>query len=259
VQDERFFGTAHTLEPAACDAHFRAKVHGFHVLQSLLDEHTTRRVTLSSLSAILGGLGFGPYAAANAALDACALAARDDGRGSWLTVDWEAWQSAPASGAEEARRTGVSGFELTAQEGADIFDRAIALADQLGQLVVSTGPLQGRLDQWVTRPPSRGEAPDSGAGERLRDPRPALPTPYVAPSAGAESVLAEIWAEVLGLDRVGADDDFYRLGGNSITAIDLTARVRKQMQVAVPVTALLENPSVRQLAIKIAMLAPAAA
>lgn len=251
VQDARFFGAAHTLDRSAYAAHFRAKVHGFYVLEELLDEQTTRRLTLSSLSAVLGGIGFGAYAAANAALDAQVLAAQDGGAGRWLTVDWEAWQLATAPDGE--RGAGVSGFGMTAEEGADIFDRAAAAVGQVGHLVVSTGPLHARLDQWVVRPAGDGDAPETPSG--ARDPRPSLPTPYVQASEGTESILAGIWAEALGLDRVGADDDFYRLGGNSVTAIELTARVRKQMQVALPVTSLLENPSVRQLAAEITGLA----
>jgi phthiocerol/phenolphthiocerol synthesis type-I polyketide synthase E len=148
----------------------------------------------------------------------------------------------------------VSGFGLTPEEGSDIFDRMLASVGEVGQVVVSTGSLQDRLDQWVIRPAARDATADGTARPGPRDPRPPLPTPYVRPADGAESALADIWADVLGLDRVGAEDDFYRLGGDSITAIDLTARMRKRLQVALPVTALLENPSVRQLAVKIAAL-----
>jgi acyl transferase domain-containing protein len=251
AQDARFFGAAHGLERSVCEAHFRAKVHGFHVLQSMLDERTTRRVTMSSLSAVLGGIRLGPYAAANAALDAAVLASQSGAGGHWLTVNWDTWQRPAPSG--EARKAGVSGFEMTGQEGVDIFDRGVAAIGQVGQVVVSTGPLQARLDQWVTHAGASHDVPAPGDDPSSpRDPRPALQTPFAPPSAGTESVLAEIWADVLGLDRVGAEDDFYELGGTSLMAIGLTARVRRTLQAALPVTALLENTSVRQLAVKIA-------
>jgi amino acid adenylation domain-containing protein len=47
-----------------------------------------------------------------------------------------------------------------------------------------------------------------------------------APRAGTESVLASIWADVLGLDRVGADDNFFHLGGDSILALRVIGRAR---------------------------------
>jgi acyl transferase domain-containing protein len=250
VQDGEFFGLAHEVERSVSQAHFAAKVHGFHALQgALAGVPVKRRITLSSLSAVLGGITLGPYAAANAALDAYATVARDGGAGSWLTVDWDAWRIAPAAGA--AAKTTVSGFELSGPEGVDIFERALASADHVGHLVVSTGVLSERLEQWVIRAATQ----DPGAGsdaelERTleRDPRPDLPTPFVAPAEGVESALAEIWASALRLDRVGAEDDFYLLGGDSIVAIELISQIRKRLGLALPVTVLLEDASVRSLA-----------
>jgi amino acid adenylation domain-containing protein/non-ribosomal peptide synthase protein (TIGR01720 family) len=53
------------------------------------------------------------------------------------------------------------------------------------------------------------------------------PTPSRAPQSPQEQVLCELFAEVLGLDRVGADDDFFTLGGDSIISIQLVSRARK--------------------------------
>ncbi|SDM61245.1 non-ribosomal peptide synthase/polyketide synthase [Allokutzneria albata] len=65
--------------------------------------------------------------------------------------------------------------------------------------------------------------------------RKALPEPdfstaqaeYVAPSTPVEATLAEIWADVLGLDRVGVEDNFFSLGGDSILSIQVSARARQ--------------------------------
>jgi acyl transferase domain-containing protein/acyl carrier protein len=254
VQDGAYFGLAHTLDRDACEAHLRAKVHGFHHLQRLLDGKVTGpRITLSSLSAVLGGISFAPYAAANAALDAYALAARDADAGAWVSVDWDAWQS-PTQAAEAGEpKSTVSTFELTPGEGIDVFERALAAAGEVGRLVVSTGSLDTRLAQWVTR---AGAAEDDGGQEAGPvEPRPALPNPYVAPTGPVETELAAIWAAVLRFEQVGVDDDFYRLGGDSIVAIELIARIRKQLKVAVPVTALLDDATVRRLAARLTALA----
>jgi fengycin family lipopeptide synthetase B len=50
---------------------------------------------------------------------------------------------------------------------------------------------------------------------------------YVAPITSAEKVLAEIWAQVLGLDRVSVEDNFFELGGDSILSIQVTARANQ--------------------------------
>ncbi|MEU6776076.1 non-ribosomal peptide synthase/polyketide synthase [Streptomyces sp. NPDC046759] len=57
--------------------------------------------------------------------------------------------------------------------------------------------------------------------------RPDGTTPYVAPRPGTEERLAAIWAEVLGVERVGARDNFFTLGGDSILSIQIVARARQ--------------------------------
>jgi acyl carrier protein len=238
---------AHTLDRDTCHAHMRAKVHGFLHLQRLLPDTAGPRITLSSLSAVLGGLTLGPYAASNSALDAYALAAREAGAGQWITVDWDAWQrpGAPSTGTDAH-----STYEITPREGIDIFERAIASAGEVGRLVISTGALEPRLAEWVLRPGGSGDDDDSGP----REPRPALSNPYIAPTGPIETKLADAFAAVLRLEQVGVDDDFYILGGDSIAAMDLIARIRRTVKIAIPVTALLQDATVRKLAVRIAAL-----
>lgn len=57
-------------------------------------------------------------------------------------------------------------------------------------------------------------------------PRPPLATPYVAPRDALEARLAGLWAEVLRAGPLGVDDDFFDLGGESLQAFALIARVR---------------------------------
>jgi aryl carrier-like protein len=62
-----------------------------------------------------------------------------------------------------------------------------------------------------------------------------------------ERVLAGVWAQVLGVDRVGVDDDFFALGGDSILAMRIAARAR-QAGLAVSPQALFGHPTVAALA-----------
>jgi acyl carrier protein len=74
--------------------------------------------------------------------------------------------------------------------------------------------------------------------------RRALPAPgaaggaeHVAPRTPVEEVLAGVWAEVLGAARVGVEDDFFALGGHSLMAMRLAARVRAAFGVELPIRA----------------------
>ncbi|HEX6471811.1 MAG TPA: amino acid adenylation domain-containing protein [Streptosporangiaceae bacterium] len=71
---------------------------------------------------------------------------------------------------------------------------------------------------------------------------------YVAPRTPTEQVLAEIWAEVLGLDRVGVEDDFFALGGDSIQGVRALSRMRAALGVELSARAVFDAPTVARLA-----------
>ena len=87
--------------------------------------------------------------------------------------------------------------------------------------------------------------------------RRALPAPewdtaiqagYQEPRTDAERVIAGIWAEVLGVARVGAHDSFFQLGGDSILSIQVTARLRAAFGVQLSPRALFTHPTIAELA-----------
>ncbi|BCK59131.1 hypothetical protein NWFMUON74_69030 [Nocardia wallacei] len=88
--------------------------------------------------------------------------------------------------------------------------------------------------------------------------RNALPDPeferitYRAPSTPTEYFVARVFAEVLGAEQVGADDDFFALGGNSLLATQVVARLGADLNTQVPVGAVFEAPTVAGLAVRAA-------
>ncbi|MEV0252353.1 amino acid adenylation domain-containing protein [Nocardia sp. NPDC050712] len=87
--------------------------------------------------------------------------------------------------------------------------------------------------------------------------RKALPEPefeahsFRAPATPIEEIVARVYAEVLGADRVGADDDFFDLGGNSLLATQVAARLGAALDATVPVRALFEASTVAGLAVEV--------
>ena len=86
----------------------------------------------------------------------------------------------------------------------------------------------------------------------------ALPAPeyqdgdrYRAPANAIEEILAGIYAQVLGVDRVGVDDSFFDLGGDSLSAMRLIAAINTGLDAGLPVRAVFEAPTVAQLAPRI--------
>jgi acyl-coenzyme A synthetase/AMP-(fatty) acid ligase/acyl carrier protein len=72
---------------------------------------------------------------------------------------------------------------------------------------------------------------------------------YVAPGSETERVLAEMWAELLGVERVGVDDNFFDLGGHSLLATQVVSRVRAVFGVDLPLASVFDRPTVAAIAV----------
>jgi tRNA(Arg) A34 adenosine deaminase TadA/SAM-dependent methyltransferase/acyl carrier protein len=77
--------------------------------------------------------------------------------------------------------------------------------------------------------------------------RPNLATPFTEPETPFQAKLAAIWSEVLKLDSVGLDDSFLDLGGHSLTAAQIMARIAVATGVELPLSAIFDHPSIRKL------------
>ncbi|MFI0484309.1 amino acid adenylation domain-containing protein, partial [Actinomadura sp. 9N215] len=109
-------------------------------------------------------------------------------------------------------------------------------------LIPSVFVVLDALPLTATGKVDRRALPDPGTD------RPRLAASYIPPRTATEHALASIWCEVLGLDRVGAHDDFFDLGGHSLLAAQVVAHVRTRLHAALPIAAVFDAPVLSALA-----------
>ncbi len=244
------FATLDELDTSAWVEQFRPKALGTCVLEEVLrGRRPDFCVLMSSLSSVLGGLRMGAYAAANLFMDAFALAREQAGDAGWTSVNWDGWRLG-----EERAPTGpgaaLAALALLRSEGMEALERILG-APPLPQVVVSTGDLDARLDQWVRRPSPEVE-PAAATATPSRHTRPDLRSDYEAPRNATERTIVEIWQALLGIQPVGVHDDFFELGGHSLLATQLATRLRDTFGVELALPVLFEAPTPAGLAGRIA-------
>jgi acyl carrier protein len=93
---------------------------------------------------------------------------------------------------------------------------------------------------------------EQARASRAAHPRPALGVAYVAPRSEVEQRIAAVWQEILGIEEVGIEDNFFDLGGDSLVALQLSSRLRDAFGVEPSLAGLFESPTVTGLAVLIA-------
>jgi amino acid adenylation domain-containing protein len=230
------------------------KTRGTLILESVLrDEPPSLVVLFSSINAVTGGIGQVDYCAANAFLDAfaghCAARGARTVAVDWCEWQWDRWSGAgladPMALAELRRQRATYGMSF--DEGMEALRRI--LASGLPQVVVSTRGLRKDLDHHRTlthvlevlaRTPERQRVD----GRQ----RPRAGTPYVAPRSETEVRIASVWRELLGIEPIGAHDNFFQLGGSSLLGLEVIWRLSRELGLQIPLRALFEAPTVSELA-----------
>lgn len=206
-----------------------AKVDGTRALQIATAALGGRRVVLmSSLAGTLGGVGMGAYAAANAYMDAQAEAPDLQQLG-WLAIGWD--------GLAHGVHDGLSADDVTSAL-ADLVD-----GDECGSWLVSLQPVAARWDRWFGE--ADGDPPVPAARERCDG---AVPKSALT---ATEREVAATYEALIGVVPIGADDDFFALGGDSLLATQVCSRLRRHFGVELPIAAVFEHPRVAALAARI--------
>jgi len=236
-EDDRAAAEPPTADPAP--ASFAALAADLGALDAALaGEATEARLLVSSLAGPGSGDGFAGLAesfARNLLFDTFAHAAAA-GAGSaappWISLSWDLWPESGDGATSDGSAAGLAAF------------RALLAAQPAPQVLVSARPL---ARSWNRLPGggAQGAAPRP-PGER--HPRPELKVEFVAPRNEVETTIAGVWQELLGVDRVGVLDNFLDLGGDSLLASRLAARLSAALGLDLPVRVFFEAATVEELA-----------
>ena len=224
---------------------FKSKVYGLINLEKILrDTYDKRDKTLdfcmltSSLSGILGGLGFAAYAAAGSFMDAFAHCQLKKSSFNWLSVDWDGWETGENVPI-------LKDGPILPLEGVQAFHRLLEWNEE-SQVIVSTRDLNTRIRQWIHLQPAEEAAavPTGNKALPARYSRPNISSTYVSPRNKVEEWIAQTWQDFFRFEKIGVLDNFFELGGDSLKLVTLTAKIRKQSNIDIPLSEFYADPTV---------------
>ncbi|MCC6808083.1 MAG: amino acid adenylation domain-containing protein, partial [Deltaproteobacteria bacterium] len=216
-----------------------AKVAGTRVLEQVFREDALDFLLLcSSTSSILGGLKFIAHAAANAFLDAFALEQQVlCPRRKTISVNWNGWRYEATAAHRERTHYEDS---ISPAEGVLLLTRALRLGEP--RVVISTQDFNALVERVASMASSDARALATNGNEPLRVEQETIP------AGETQTKLAALWREVLGVDTVESTDNFLALGGDSLTALRLVARLRDRFGIVITMRRLIGCPTLAEMA-----------
>ncbi len=254
-----FHGVIQRRSREMCRSVMAPKIHGALVLLHLLEQEALDFMALfSSLGNVAYGtkLGEVSYNAANEFLDALPYYTGTPAGRHVVTINWTDWREMGMSyQARELTGTGNSGpgnrgihvISVTCGEGVDMYHRI--LQSGLARVLPSTTDLPELLE--TINLPSGGKVGRERqhmAETAPLEERPQLTAPYAEPRTDTQKRLAQLWGALFSIEKIGLDDDFYELGGDSLKALTLHVEIMEKLEVRLPQVELFQSPTIRELA-----------
>lgn len=249
ITGKNLFCAVNDTDRTIAEHQFRPKVEGLLVLEKVLrGKEPDFCLLMSSLSSVLGGLGFISYSAANSFMDYFVLQHNRCSPVCWTSVDWDGWKFKRDGSGES--NSGSDPFELamTPGEGLKVFE-CILSWNHAPQIVVSTGDIDARIKKWIRLESSSEDEYPGKPGQEVSfvQERPGLSTIYAAPRNPLEQDIAHIWQKFFGIEPIGIMDDFFELGGDSLKAVTVAGKLHKELHVVVPLEEFFNRPTIKQL------------
>jgi acyl carrier protein len=142
---------------------------------------------------------------------------------------------------------------ILSDEGVEAFKRVMA-HDEITQVIVSPLDVPSVIAKWSPKDSTLVE--EIGKAQLLRPAhgRPDTGVEYVEPRNEIEAMVGEVWEKLLGIDRIGVQDDFFILGGDSLLGIQVVSRLREIFPIEMSPAMLFELPTIAQISATVAEL-----
>jgi acyl transferase domain-containing protein len=221
------------------------------IRESLGEAELDFAMLCSSISAVVPGFGLSDYAAANAYLDAFAEEFDDPQGTRVISVGWDAWREvgmaadAPVPAGLETMREDRIKHGLLSREAEEVFDRILECP--LPQVLISTRSVDA-LQKAVAQGIVAARVPMAASGPANTHNRPETMEEFVATEDELERFILKIWQELLGIDAIGANDNFFQLGGHSLLGTQVLARLQERFGVSLSLRTIFEAATPAQLA-----------
>ncbi|MBE9213161.1 acyltransferase domain-containing protein [Plectonema cf. radiosum LEGE 06105] len=197
-------------------------------------------IVFSSLSSILGGFGLSLYSASNQFIDTFINRHNRNNCLPWYIINWDKLKLNVNQEQTALEQLPGSGLAITPTETVEVFKRIFSLKSGT-QIILSTVDINVRKNHIFSLNKNTNSQSTNQLNSLSRYSRPSLTNSYVEPTNYLEKQITEIWQQILGIAEIGIYDNFYELGGDSLSATQLVSRLRKKFPVDLPLRELLSE------------------
>lgn len=227
------------MEVSDIQKQFQAKIKGTKVLADVVASIQPDFVVLmSSVASVVGGYGFGAYAASNAFMDSFCHFQNRTGNANWLSINWDGWSFAGEFD-HILDKMGKHVEFIEKNDGIEAFETILSLGN-ISQVVVSLTDIAQKIEKYL-----QTEQKQQKNGQLHK--RKALSVEYQAPQTDLQKNLASLWSQFFGYDKIGIYDDFFELGGDSLKLINLKEIMKTNLQLEISLNDLLSNSKINLL------------
>ncbi|WP_374938981.1 beta-ketoacyl reductase, partial [Parabacteroides merdae] len=213
---------------------FKPKIYGTLVLDNIFkNKPIDLKILMSSLSTVLGGLGHVAYASANRFMDAYAY--YNTNRQNWLSITWDVWENSVGS------ISSLMKYAIMFEEGMEAFDLILNNENHY-QIVISTGELQERINNWLNlEKKTDNSKQEKKVEEKKRE------KINIREWKELENELVKIFKETLGVKNISKNDNFFEIGATSLTLIQINERIKHELKLNIAIEKFFTYSNIYQL------------